>query len=291
MDATDTPRTRTAGDLGNVAALLELCDAQQQVIDRLQKALAEHEEIESDRHMLKRMLAHELRTPLAAVIGALHTLALPNLPTDKAGEMRERALRQSMHLNEMIDDILELADPHEAAVDRTPQEWIDVADLVDDVIESVAPWLPADRLVVEVPPGVSVRTIPSRVRQILVNLVVNAAKYSPSDGIVTLTATRLDDSLVLEIVDEGPGIDPGAVEALFQPFARGKDVGGAEGVGLGLYLTRNLVRSLGGSVELIPRAHEGTLARVTLPQKRQEDALAPGTRRGHLRVVPSGETG
>lgn len=287
-DDTNQRGTRTVTDqptdTGNVAALLELCDAQQGAIERLQRALEQHEEIERDRHLLKRMLAHELRTPLTAVVGTLHTLTIPSLSAEKQEELREKALRQAEQLDELIDDILLLSDPHQATVDRAPQEWIGLEELVAEVAEQVAHLLPRERLRVELPIGLSIRTVPNRVRQILVNLLVNAAKYAPPDTPVTLSATRLSEHLVLEVVDRGPGIDPASVETLFDAYRRGPSERG-DGLGLGLYLTRNLVRSLAGSIELLPRAEGGTLARVSLPQKRVEDALAPGSR-AHLRAVP-----
>lgn len=271
-------------DLGNVAALLELCDAQQGAIDRLQRALEEHEEANADRHLLRRMLAHELRTPLAAIIGTLHTLALPSLTPAKANDLRTKALRQAEQLNEMIDDVLHLADPHEPSIARAPQETVGLAELVEDVTVQVEAHVAADRLVVDVPDGVAIRTIPGRVRQVLVNLVVNAAKFSPPDSPVRLQATRLDDRVAFEVVDEGPGIPEHAVEVMFEAFARGRDRD-AEGVGLGLYLVRNLVRSLGGTVELRAREGGGTLARVELPQQRLEDAAAR-TQAPRLRAIP-----
>jgi len=275
-------------DLGNVSALLELCDAQQGSIDRLQRALEEHEQATADRLMLRRMLAHELRTPLAAIIGTLHTLALPKLPVDKADDLRVKALRQSEQLNELIDDILNLADPHEPSVARAPQDVVALDVLVDDVLNQVEAHLPRERVIVEVPLDTPMRTIPGRVRQVLVNLLVNAAKYSPPDSPVLLQATRLDDRVSFEVVDEGPGIPESTVESLFEAFQRGKGATTAEGIGLGLYLVRNLVRSLGGTIELLPRRGGGTLARFELPQKRLEDASARiprGTRRTHLQAL------
>ena len=276
---------REASDLDNVAALLELSEAQHGVIERLQRALEEHEEAQADRHMLRRMLAHELRTPLAAIIGTLHTLALPALSSEKAEDLRVKALRQSQQLNELIDDILHLADPHEPSVDRTPQDALALEVLIRDVLNQVEAHIPRQRVVVSVEDGDVIRTVPGRLRQILVNLLVNAPKYSPEGTPIRLEATRLDESVVFEVVDEGPGIPEAKVESLFEPFQRGKDVG-AEGVGLGLYLVRNLVRSLGGTVQLVRRESGGTLARIELPQKRLEDvtAKARGGRRG-LRIA------
>lgn len=263
-----------AGDVGNVAALLELCEAQQGAIDRLQRALEEHEQQTQDRLMLRRMLAHELRTPLAAIIGTLHTLALPGLPSEKGDDLRVKALRQAQQLNEMIDDILDLADPHEPSVVRAPQDTVALDVLVDDVLNQVSAHVERQRVLLDVAPNVAIRTIPGRVRQVLVNLLVNAAKYSPDGSPIRLHATRLPDRVAFEIVDEGPGISEATIETLFQAFRRGKNSGTAAGVGLGLYLVRNLVRSLGGTVELITRDTGGTLARFELPQKRIEDATA-----------------
>ncbi len=281
---TETPKP----GLGNVSALLELCDVQQHTIDRLQRALAEHEETEADRHMLKRMLAHELRTPLAAVIGTLHTLALPALDDEKREDFRTRALRQAEQLNDLIDDILTMSDPHSAAVERAPQEWVAVEQLVDDVRIQISETVDTDRLVAELPDGLMIRTVPGRVRQILVNLLVNAAKFGPDGTPVRLVATRLDDRMVFEVVDEGPGIDPETADSLFEAFRRGEQTAGdVEGVGLGLYLVRNLARSLAGTVSLVSREPQGLLVRVELPQKRLEDAVPPAKPARHLEVVPT----
>lgn len=277
------PQPPRAADLGNVGALLELCEAQQGAVDRLQHALEEHEQANADRHMLRRMLAHELRTPLAAIIGTLHTLALPKLRPEKLDDLRGKALRQAEQLNELIDDILHLADPHEAAVDRAPQETVALEELVADVVTQITAHVSADRLVVEMPQGAAIRTVPGRVRQVLVNLLVNAAKFSPDGSPVRLHVTRLDDRVAFEVVDEGPGIPEGSVDALFEAFRRGEHMR-ADGLGLGLYLVRNLVRSLGGTVELITRDGGGTLARVELPQKRLEDASARARGR-HLQAL------
>lgn len=266
--------TPQSNDLGNVAALLELVDVQQGVIDRLQQALEEHEQASADRLMLRQMLAHELRTPLAAIIGTLHTLALPRIPQEKAEDFRVRALRQSEQLNELIDDILHLADPHALSINRAPQDTVAVDILVDDVLNQVAAHVPRERVQLELPENTVLRTMPGRVRQILVNLLVNAGKYSPPDAPIQLTVTRLPDRISFEIVDHGPGIPLEKVESLFEAFNRGKGVDAAEGVGLGLYLVRNLVRSLGGTIEILPRDGGGTLARFELPQKRVEDATA-----------------
>lgn len=269
-----SPTPGSSHDLGNVTALLELCDAQQNTIERLQRALAEHEQIEEDRHLLKRMLAHELRTPLAAIIGTLHTLALPSLDPDKAMDLQRKALRQAKNLNAMIEDILNLADPHEASVDRAPQEWIDPDALVNEIRVDVEAVASDHRLVLDIPADLPLRSVPTRIRQILVNLVVNAAKYSPAGAPVTVSAVRLPDTVVFEIVDAGPGIPSEIAEALFQPFRRNAEEG-VDGMGLGLYLVRNLVASLGGQIELLSREEGGTLARVTLPQQRLEDADRP----------------
>lgn len=281
---TDTP---TPG-LDNVSALLELCDVQQHTIERLQRALAEHEETEADRHMLKRMLAHELRTPLAAVIGTLHTLALPALDEGKREDFRTRALRQAEQLNDLIDDILTMADPHSAAVERAPQEWVAVERLVADVLIQIAETVDTDRLVTDVPADLMIRTVPGRVRQILVNLLVNAAKFGPEGTPIHLVATRLDDRMVFEVVDEGRGIDPTTADSLFEAFRRGgQGAEEVEGVGLGLYLVRNLARSLAGTVSLVSREPQGLLVRVELPQKRLDDAVPPAKPGRHLEVVPA----
>jgi two-component system sensor histidine kinase KdpD len=258
-------------DLNRLGALIELCEAQQMTIQSLRAAIEQRERDDRAREQLKVTLAHELRTPLTAVIGTLYTLAIPGLEAKQAADLVQRALRQAQQLHELTEDLLKTRDSHYEPVSRAQQEILDVAELLDDVCVSVSARLAVQRLRVEVPTGLTVRTHPGRLRQILVNLLVNAAKYTPETSPVTIEVTAAAGGVSFNVIDRGPGIPAETVDEMFEPFRQGPNGVAAGGLGIGLYLVRGLAQSLGGTVELLPNPAGGTVARVTLPQKRQED--------------------
>lgn len=110
---------------------------------------------------------------------------------------------------------------------------------------------------------------PEALQQVLGHLVENAVKYSPTGSRVTLSARRDDADAVLEVADEGIGVPDDA--SLFDPFWRGAGVGDIPGVGLGLYIVRNLVNSMGGSVAARRNTERGSTFAVRLPACREWD--------------------
>jgi signal transduction histidine kinase len=261
--------------LDSLQALVELCDVQQASIKSLQHALDERERTERDLVALRRMLAHELRTPLAAMIGTLQRLSLPDLPVERSDELRDRALRQARQLDELVSDLLHLADAPQMTVHRTAQEWIDIGELIEDVCLAVRSHVPGVPLDVEVSDRLMVRTVPSRVRQLLAHLLVHAADHAGGSDPVEMSARRLADGVCLEVRDRGPSLHPDAVNALFREPEELEGAEDVEELGLALYLVRSLTKSLGGTLELLPRQGGGTVARVSLPQHRLNDVLAP----------------
>ena len=253
-----------------VQALVELCEAQNATIESLRRTLGDREQADNDRQTFKQTFAHELAAPLTAIIGILDTLEHRDLPPETAEDFVQRARRQAANLREMIEDFLDLPEGPEAAVERTPQEHVLLPELCEDVSLSVTHLLPPERLVLDVPPDFGLLTVPSRLRQILVNLLVNAAKHSPK-SLVVVSAAREGYDVRIDVADRGPGIEPELVEACFRPFSQGPGGRAVGGLGLGLYLVRRLTASLGGEILLLPRDGGGTIARVILPQKRVSD--------------------
>jgi signal transduction histidine kinase len=269
----------TDSELDKLGGLIELCEAQATVISSLQAALAQRDRDQAERQSLQSSIAHELRTPLTAVIGTLYTLALPNLTPDKATDLISRATRQAEQLHELVEDLLRTGHAHNELLPRASQEVISVAELLDDVTIAVSSRFDLDRLTCDVPSDLAIRTHPSRLRQIHINLLVNAAKYTPLGSPVRLEVDVLDEAIRFDIVDSGPGIAPDLVDSLFEPFRQGPGGTRAGGLGLGLYLVKGLVGSLGGEVKLLPNPHGGTIARVELPQQRTGDLRRASVRR------------
>lgn len=194
-------------------------------------------------------MSHELRTPLNAIIGYAELIG-----EDSVGEVQRDAARieqSGRHLLGLVDNILDMSRIEEGRVDLEPRPT-DVAALLGELHDLVAPLAPRNgnvliwRVADDLP--VQITVDPVRVRQILINLLGNALKFTEA-GEVTLSAGREGDHLRVDVEDTGPGIPADQLGRLFEPFfqAEGRP-SGAEGTGLGLAITHHLVEKMGGRV-------------------------------------------
>lgn len=201
-------------------------------------------------------MSHELRTPLSAVLGFAEILADPALGPAERAEHGETIRRNGEHLARVLDDVLDLA-RIEAGKLVVERRWCGLAELVDGTVASLRAAARARGLRLDVehvrPLPDQVFVDPTRLRQILLNLLGNAVKLTERGGVTV--SVRLGGSpgarrLVIAVSDTGPGIAPETVERLFRPFTQApaseRRVGG--GSGLGLAISRELARLLGGDV-------------------------------------------
>jgi K+-sensing histidine kinase KdpD len=214
--------------------------------------------------------SHELRTPLTAVYGAARTLLRDDVPL--SDEHRDSFLRmiaaESERLATIVNDIL-LAGSLDADRVELESESCNVSELLESVVDSARMRLPEDihlALLGSNAP-VSVECDEERVRQVLVNLVDNAIKYSPDGGEVEVELDRLDTSVRFAVRDRGLGIPASQRSRVFDKFIR-LDPNlhrGIGGTGLGLYICRELVRRMGGRVWVDGRDGGGSVFYVELP--------------------------
>ncbi len=212
-------------------------------------------------------MSHELRTPMNAILGFSQLLQMQTLPPEQLDAVNEiRGAGQ--HLLALIDDLLDLTriEAGKLAVSALP---VDVAEVVDGALRIVQPVLAAHslRLVNGAPTGLAVLADPVRLRQVLVNLLSNAAKYNREGGQVTIDVTRPDSQRVrLRVSDTGVGIAPERMPRLFQTFERlGAEHSGVEGSGIGLALSRQLAELMGGTMGVASRLGEGSTFWIELP--------------------------
>lgn len=217
---------------------------------------------------LARVVVHELANPLTVVLAGLETIATPGLDPDTVHELATRALRQAEHMADLLRDFREGGIRGGAALGDGRRQLVQLEALIRDAVETVGP-VAAERIVVSVPVDFEMWTVPSRLRQILINLVANASKYA-TVGPITVEARMAEYAVHLDVLDRGPGLPPGDAEQLFELFHQG-DTSTAGGMGVGLHVVRELAQSLGGSVALQPREGGGTVARLVLPQRRDRE--------------------
>ncbi len=208
--------------------------------------------------------AHELKTPLAVMKTKTQVTLLKRKTTE---EDLKAALKQNItsidEMNKIVSSILEFGRA-EGAQFEAPQN-IDVIDylrgkandytiLADMNQQKFSYSLQPDSYIVHMQPLL--------LTQILQNFIQNALKFTPKEKAVTLTSVLIEDRLVIEVIDEGKGIDES--KDLFAPFLRTKD---SDGVGLGLFLVKNAADAMGAKVELLNRQdQQGTIARLILPK-------------------------
>ena len=219
-------------------------------------------------------MSHELRTPLNTVIGITEMLQEDARDDGKDDfiEPLERVRRAGKHLLRLIDDVLDLSKVEANRVEFHNED-VDVAGLVRELVDITQPLAEANRnrLTVRCPqdPG-SMRTDITRIRQILVNLLSNACKFTDGGEIVLAVDRRTvggEDRICFEVTDSGIGMTPEQQAKLFEMFAQ-VDASATRkygGTGLGLAISRKLSRMMGGDIELTSEPGVGSTFTVTLP--------------------------
>lgn len=212
--------------------------------------------------------SHELRTPLNAILGFGQVLEDAPELADRDRDAAGRIVRAGRHLLRLIDEVLDLSRIEAGTVAMRP-EAVDAAGVMAESMELVLPSARERRVRVhtESGGGVTVRADRQRLRQVLLNLLVNAVKYTDPDTSVTLQCTQPSTDVVrFSVVDDGPGIPLDLQERLFEPFDRlGAEGGAVEGTGLGLVVSRELVHAMDGHMGVRSAPGRGSTFWVDLP--------------------------
>jgi len=227
-------------------------------------------------------VSHELRTPIAAVHGAAQTLEREDVVfTD---DLRRRLLSvisdQSERLAHLVSDILLTSQVESGRLVLTSEE-VDVADVASRAIEAARAHAPDElSLELQAPPTlVPVSADRDKLRQVLANLVANAIKYSPGAGRIEVRLEPREDRLRIAVQDEGVGIPQSEQQRIFEKFYRLPNVINAvSGTGLGLYICRELVRRMGGSIWVESGEGIGSTFLVELPLASASTGTSPSRR-------------
>ena len=220
-------------------------------------------------------MSHELRTPLNAIIGFSDAMK-----GQMFGELSPRYLdyvekihASGTHLHELINDVLDLSRV-ESGKHEIYEETINLPPTVEACIVMVgdhARKAGIKLMVAAIPRGLALRADARATKQVLLNLLTNAIKYTPAGGSVMVSATETGDGLAISVADTGIGISDTAMRRIFEPFQRGDSMIARtiEGTGLGLAISRKLMELHGGSLELTSKPGTGTVATLLFPVSRR----------------------
>jgi signal transduction histidine kinase len=241
-----------------------LAETQHALVERLQ----ESDRLKDD---LLAAVSHELRTPLAGMLGALATLSAREgqLTDPQRQELIDMAARQGERLKVQIEQLLLAARLDHSGHEAAERSVVDAAVLTRQAVAAARAAYPARQLVLEANEVLPVRAIPEAVLQVLGNLLDNAAKHAPDRAPIRVEARREGPLAVLAVEDTGPGVPPADRERIFERFTQ-LDSGAtrrAGGVGLGLYIARQLANAQGGELLMTDPAptRQGARFELRLP--------------------------
>ncbi|SRR5579883_234627 len=238
----------TAHKLSEVYAQLQASFEQLRRADRL-SALGE----------LSAGLAHEIRNPLGSIEGAVQILRRQELPGDTRQEFGDLAQKEVNRLKGLLTNFLDFARP------QTPKRLLtDPSQLLESVSRLAAETARVSRVQVRVAPAENLPPVdidPEQMKQVLLNLVINAVQAMPGGGEILLRTARTPDAVLLEVQDEGVGIPPEDLERVFNPFVTTRP----DGTGLGLSIAYQIVSQHGGHIAAHRNPARGMTFSVTLP--------------------------
>jgi len=229
------------------------------------------EEAEQQRRSALADVSHELRTPLTVIQGNLEALLDGVYPADAAHI--EPILAETRILERLIDDLrtLTLAEAGSLVLHREPT---DLGALLNEVTAGYRSQAESAGIALKVTVADDMPLLaidPARIREVISNLVTNALRHTPRDGIVELSAERAGNGAAVSARDTGQGIPPDQLDRIFDRFYRSPD---SPGSGLGLPIARSLVDAHGGSMTATSQPGLGTIIRFTLPSGSPQEHLA-----------------
>lgn len=237
---------------------------------RAQEARIQAEEANQAKDRFIAMVSHELRNPLHAVLGWVTLLSSGKLDAAAQARAIEAIERNARIQARLIDDLLDIGRIVAGNL-RLDLQPVDLAAIVERSIETVQPSASAKGIRIEarLEDRCPLLGDASRLQQAVSNLLLNAVKFTPDGGSVSVTLEAVDARARLEVRDNGRGIPASLLPHIFEPFRQGEDrpaERSREGLGLGLAITRNLVELHGGSIHAeSPGEGQGATFRIDLP--------------------------
>ncbi len=219
------------------------------------------------RNSLLSSVSHDLRTPLTSMMGTVSTLLEEKDPLDPATwrELLQSVYEEMERLTRLVNNLLDMMRLESGAV-TVKKEWHPLEDVIGSTLTRLERRLAHHPVHVAAPDDLPLVQLDGvLIEQVLVNLLDNAAKYTPPGTPIAIAALHVGDAVQVEVADQGPGFAAGEEERVFEKFYRGRPEAPTRGVGLGLAICRAVIEAHGGRIWAATRPGGGALVRFTLP--------------------------
>jgi len=269
MGAPDDEHERDVDGLAPHERLREALDARAEALEHAQSALAAAERANDLKDRFLATVSHELRTPLNAILGWVQLIRAGDVTPEQVTRGLSAIERNARAQARLIADLLDVSHMLHGrlALDREP---VELGAIAEQAVESMRPVAEAKgvrllwrRL------GAKLLTVcgdPRRLRQVVINLISNAVKFTPAGGEVRVAVQEEDASACVSVVDTGEGMSAETQEGLFDRFVQGETSGKRAGLGLGLVIVKELVELHGGWIRASSKgAGLGATVKVSLP--------------------------
>ena len=256
--------------LESCASLIALSIERDQSLLQAQQAQVQVQ-TEQLRNALLSSVSHDLRTPLATIAGASSSLleATDQLSADTQRELLQSIVDESHRLSRQVDNLLDITRLESGAASLNKQ-WQVLEEIVGSALTSLRRELAGHEVKVDIPADMPLLLLDGAVmQQVFVNLLENAARYTPKGSRIDITAQSLPRKVDVRVADNGPGLPAGSETRIFDKFVRGSEISadGRRGVGLGLTICRSIVEAHGGKIIAHNRPTGGAEFIITLPSE------------------------
>ncbi|HCL84347.1 MAG TPA: PAS domain-containing sensor histidine kinase [Chitinophagaceae bacterium] len=242
----------------------------------LNEALNKEKELNEIKSRFVSMASHEFRTPLSTVLSSASLISKYKLSEEqgKRDKHINRIKDSVKHLNELLEDFLSLGKLEEGRINAVSAPF-NVKDFMEEVVDEMKSLLKFNQSIQAEHEGEDIFISDKRLlKNILINLLGNAIKFSSENSAVWLQIKNSGESMELIVRDEGIGISEEDQQHLFSSFYRGKNVVNIEGTGLGLHIVKRYAELLQGDIQLESKLQEGTRITVTAPALTEPDDLS-----------------
>ncbi len=247
------------------ASLLAISIERIHYLDVAQKTVIQMES-EKLRNSLLSAISHDLRTPLAALVGLADTLKLTNpeaKPDEK--EIIDAIRLSAMRMNDLVNNLLDMARLESGTV-QLNRQWQPLEEVIGSALSSCSSFLDGRPVSVHLDEHLPLVNIDAvLIERVLVNVLENASKYTPEHSSIEINGHLQDKNVVITIDDHGPGLPRGKESTIFEKFERGKKENATAGVGLGLAISRAIMKAHSGFIQGETRPNGGARFTLSLP--------------------------